>query len=71
MGIMRALGLIVVGFAGIALAFSGSLFDKGHPSGWLYNLLGQQGTTVVVIIICARVMLGGVYWLIRQVRELV
>ena len=69
MGIMRALGLIVAGFAGIALALSGSLFDKGRPSGWLYNLLGQQGTTVVVIVICALIMLGGVFWLIRQVRE--
>jgi hypothetical protein len=71
MGIMRALGLIIAGFAGIALALSGSLFDKGQPSGWLYNLLGRQGSTAAVIIVCALIMLGGVVWIIRQVRELV
>jgi len=69
MGIMRALGLILAGFAGIFLALSGDLFAKSEPSGWLYTLLGKQGVTIAVIAACVLVILAGLVSIIRSARQ--
>lgn len=72
LSLIRALGFMLVGIVGLALAASGSIFvtsDGSQPKGWLYDNLGKDGATVAAVGLMALVTLIGAIWAYRVFRD--
>lgn len=73
MGLVRGLGFLVAGLFGLALSLTGVLFNQTNsalPGGWLYDHLGEQGTQLAAVGICAICTLLGLYWTVTRYRNL-
>jgi hypothetical protein len=73
LGLIRALGFTLVGVVGLILAATGSIFppdDSGQPKGWLYEHLGKDGAIAASILLMAVVVLIGVIWSYRIIRDI-